>query len=385
MKTQTAFERAQAIAAGLELEQDDAVPSPGPPTPVIEQMLTAPAPRRVKGRSKPLAPPPPLPDVTVPPPVEGSVPLPPTGEINLFEKAICLSVALNRWGTTRKVRSSAVVSATVANPDFIYTTKKILRCPEHKAITSLDGEIRAFLRSRTLPSRLYRSGVYLVPVELTGEVDDRLQEYMVKRQGLVDALMGVLKERIAEAAVALKLLFEEGDYPAAEMIKSEFSMTMEYLTYGVPRALERVRADIMKRETEKATKKIQDDISLITNAMREGFKGMINHAVDRLTPDDDGKAKKFHYTMVEKLDDFLRTFRARNIVQDGALNALVDQARGLLKGVDPESIRKNADVRDMLKTGFTAINEKLDGMVVKTGRQFTNDDDDVDADDAEAA
>jgi len=162
-------------------------------------------------------------------------------------------------------------------------------------------------------------------------------------------------------------------------------MTMEYLTYGVPRALERVRADIMKRETEKATKKIQDDISLITNAMREGFKGMINHAVDRLTPDDDGKAKKFHYTMVEKLDDFLRTFRARNIVQDGALNALVDQARGLLKGVDPESIRKNADVRDMLKTGFTAINEKLDGMVVKTGRQFTNDDDDVDADDAEAA
>ncbi len=350
------LERAQAVAAGLideETETKDAV------LPVIEEILNRP-------------------EVATTEPND-----------NIFERAICLSVALSKWGTSRKIAQSKVTLASggALDPKFTSTTKKLLRCQEYKAIVGLDGTIGTFLKSRTLPSRLFRSGVYLLPVELAGEVDDRLVEFATKRQQLVEALGAVLTERINEARVALgEELWDRNDYPANEVILGEFAMAFEYLTYGVPKALERVRSDIMKRETAKAARKIQDDVALITEAMRVSLKTMLTHAVDRLTSDADGKPKRFHYTMIEKLDDFLTTFRSRNIVQDASLEALVDQARELLTGVDPESIRKNGDVRDMLKEGFDRINATLDTMVVVTpGRQYVNDDDDADDDVVEAA
>jgi hypothetical protein len=72
---------------------------------------------------------------------------------------------------------------------------------------------------------------------------------------------------------------------------------------------------------------------------------LVEHMIDRLSKDDDGKAKTFKTSTVENFKEFADLFAARNLTGDSELAALVEKAQKVMSGVDAKSLRTDAGAR----------------------------------------
>ena len=285
---------------------------------------------------------------------------PPPGG-NILDRAVCLSVELHRLGTKRKVSSQQI--DTDADRDMIHVSKDILESEALKAIQKLDGEIRKYIAVRCLPS-LFRSGVYLLPIDLIQEVDMRLQTFTMERQMRVDAFMGEYRETANAAEFRLGSLYNAQDYPSESKVRAQFYMVTRYLTFSTPGQLRAVNPALFERETQKMQQQIASATEEITGMLRSAMAELVDHLIDRLSPEPGGKRKVFRDSLVGNVKDFLEVFQARNIADDRALADLVTQAERLLDGVDAGDLRDSAKLRERVTVGFQSIKATLDGMLV---------------------
>ena len=90
---------------------------------------------------------------------------------------------------------------------------------------------------------------------------------------------------------------------------------------------------------------------------------MVDHLMDRLSSDGEGKKKVFRDTLMEPITEFLRTLPSRNITDSAELKALGEKAEMLIQGINPKLLRTNEELRETVLTGFTDIKSKLDTMI----------------------
>ena len=295
---------------------------------------------------------------------------------NIFESAVCLSVSLSRLGTRRKVSSSKV--EVEADKDMIHVTKDIIQSKELKDIVRVDGEIKAFLRNVALPS-VFRGGVYLLPIALVEMTDAKLEEFRASRIEKVEVFLTSYPTLVEQAQQKLRDLSSPTDYPPVEVVRTTFGMDTQYLTFGVPGQLEAISKAIFKREQEKSAAKVQEQADQIVQVLTLSMKDLVDHMVDRLTPDADGKKKIFRDSLVKNMGEFLTTLKARNLTNDVKLDTLADQAKSLLDGVDPATLREADNIREYVRSGMEKIKEELDVMVtLRPSRKIVFEEDEED-------
>jgi hypothetical protein len=282
-------------------------------------------------------------------------------KFNVTDKALLCIVDFKKAGNRARVPNKHV--KTAADKDWTRTSKALLDCPELLAINAFDGQVQNFLRDRALPSP-FKGGIWLVPMDLIDPVDEKLTEFDSQRRALVEAFLEVYPAAREVAHEKLGPLFNEDDYPEGWKMRAQFAMRWRYVAFGVPNSLKSVKEAIFKREQDKAAAMWQEATADIQNLMRAKLAELVSHIVDRLTPSKDGKAKKFHNTLTDNLNDFLGTFDARNICDDASLKALVDQAKGLVNGVQAGQLRDDKELREKINAGFGAIKTELDKIVV---------------------
>jgi hypothetical protein len=177
--------------------------------------------------------------------------------------------------------------------------------------------------------------------------------------------------RVFEASERLRDLFNQDDYLNADEAASRFGLTWKYITLATPDSLKNLRAGLFEREKEKIAKMVEEANEEIRNVLRVQMAALVDRMVTQLTPTADGKRRKIYDSLTGNIDDFLATFNARNLADDGDLQALVTRAGEVLKGVDPELLRNDIDARMHVRTGFEAINKQLDTMIIdKPARRF---------------
>lgn len=318
----------------------------------------------------------------------------------IMDKAVCVKVELRRPGTVRKVGMQVNVSdeqqtliegtdeKTTSVPlinkqvktdaTMLRVSKYIMNAPEMEAIQRHDAQIRRFMMTKALPS-IFQSGVYLVPNDSVGEVDLVLKNFAESRQTLVNDFMTALPRIKAESKERLNDLSGERDFLSDEKMSSAFSMKFDYISYGVNEKLKQISADLFDREVEKSRARFAEAEEQIKIGLRVAMSELVNHAVERLTGNnEDGKRKTFKKSMLTTMTEFLDNFGTRNIVNDDDLKLLVDQAKQLLDGVDPESLRKNEAVRDNIANGFNQVKAVLDTMMENQSvRMIRMDDEEV--------
>jgi len=290
--------------------------------------------------------------------------------VPIFKKAVGFVVESKRLGTRRKVDSSAV--GTDADKSLIHVSKSIIDSPELKAVEKIDSAIRKYLSDLCLPSN-FKTGVYLLPVNLVEQVDAAFIEFQSQRDKLVDEFVASYGTRRDEAAARLGSLFNAKDYPPVDMIKSAFMLEGQYVTFDTPSSLKNIKAEIFKREREKADAKWTDALEQCRVLLRATMGELVGHIGERLTPKEDGKPKSFHGSMLSKLDTFMTSFADRNIADDQELAALVKEAKLVMTGVDVNSLRKEEGLRDALRGQMDELKGKLDSMVIdKPARAFSS-------------
>lgn len=291
----------------------------------------------------------------------------------LFDRAVYLLVEFRKLGTTRKVATSAI-DTRGADEDYVHVSKSILESDKLDAIGSYFSDIKALLKKRTTPSKIVRGGIYLLPNSYITEVDHVLSQAGPGLDALVDAFMAEYDEKRREAQVKLGPLFDPMDYPDAATVRRTFGIRHQILTVDAPGTLAEISADIYEREARKAAAQWEDAIDTCTTTLYTMFSEMLDHMVECLTPQEDGKPRRFHRSSVENFAEFCTSFPARNLGGNMDLESLVTRAGQILGGQPVGELKTRESVRTLARERLTAIKASLGAMTIeRPARRFTED------------
>jgi hypothetical protein len=134
-----------------------------------------------------------------------------------------------------------------------------------------------------------------------------------------------------------------------------------YFSVSTPQVLQTISARLFTREQAKATVQWKEMLDEIRVGLRLTFKELVDALVDRLSPRPDGTRKKL--VGIDRLLEFVDSFSKQNVANDAELQALVVQVRGILKGQDVASLRKDQDLRELVKERMESAKVILDTLV----------------------
>jgi hypothetical protein len=287
-----------------------------------------------------------------------------TPDRNLGDSTVCLKVQFGALGDTRKI-SSAQVDVD-ADKRLIRVSKKLLDAGELREIRRFDGQLRHYLDLMCLP---YDIGIRLVPHEAVESVEEKLLEAQDERPALVESFLSVYPSLCRQISNRLRTLYNPADYPPVDFVRSKFTFSWEYLSFGTPGELREISPKIFANQREKAAQKMAEATIEIQQVLRTTLAEMVEHLRERLSDDGTGKPKVLRESAIQKLKEFFATFDFRNVTDDRDLSEQVNKARELLDGVDAEVIRNTDTLRDRIRTGMGEIGAQLDTMIVERPRR----------------
>lgn len=300
-----------------------------------------------------------------------------TATPDLSNDTVVLQLTIRGVTFRRKLRSEDVVTDGT-DTNYIHVSKDIIERREIRELNRLTNRLRQWLEWRAVPCSMLREGMYLLPLGLVEDVDKELQAFQTNRMTVLDKFLERYDDLKTTAASRLGTHYSAEDYPDPETIRRAFTVQARYLSFNVPAALESLNKELYEREKARVAMEWQEASVEVQQALREALSGLIDHFVNRLGTDSDGKPKIFKASTVKQLSDFLESFGARNLTNDVELQQLVEQAKQLMSGLDPEALRKSKMIRSTTREGFERIQAKLDTLVVNKTRQFVlNDSEEV--------
>lgn len=291
-----------------------------------------------------------------------------------LKNAVALVFSIHRWGNRKAADKEKV--ETQADKDMLNLTKRLIEhSGEIKEVEMyMKYEVKQWVMKNSVPA-FFQDGVYLVNVNQVAEMEAGLREASKELSKRLNKFLAVYPKRIDEAEKKLKpgQQFNRSDYPSVEELRSRYRFSWRWVEFGIPKEL--------PEDVAKAEKKRVEDMwavagEQITQALRQGFKKLVDHAVNMLKVGPDGKTKAFKDATFENITEFIDSFKNRNLTDDAELAALVAKARKLLVGIDdPQELKKDADARKAIEKSFTAINKQLDKLIeIKPRRKFSFDD-----------
>ena len=296
---------------------------------------------------------------------------------SIVDKTVLLRVNFRTMGNSRKVSSKVLTTAAVSK--LLKIQKTLLDSPELTAITKADNQMRQTLYALCVP---YDMGLALLPRVLVNQARDLMVEYRdYTRVELVNAFViaypvlcenakAKLQELATELEVPFEYLYNPNDYPHIDAVKMKFGFDWEFLALSIPDELK------LAGKYEEESAKIQNKIAIVTDEitviMRQTLLDLVAHLKDALEPNSDGKPKRLFATAVTNIQDFLDTFKARNITNDTDLDTIAGELGKLIHpNVNTDMLKKDDQFKGSVHDGLANIADKLTGLVeVIPGRKF---------------
>ena len=291
--------------------------------------------------------------------------------VNMIEKTVAISVFFGAVGNTRKVKNAEVDIQSQA----LHVSKTLLESPEYEAVKSHDRQTMKWLNNICVPS-FFRSGIYCVPIPSVQKVEEYLKVRLEEREALIEKFLLVYDQQKTEAQTRLGAIqvgqvtadcYNSQDYPPQSSVRQAFKLEWAWVNLGTPGKLKQISAGFFEQEQKKAESKWAEATDQVKTLMRSQFKDLVDHLVERLTPGEDGKSKKWHGTTLTKVSEFLEAFSVKNVTDDAELEQLVGATKKLLDGVNVETIKDSDHLRSNIQKGFGIVKDCLDQLVVEGG------------------
>lgn len=260
--------------------------------------------------------------------------------------------------------------------------KTLIESTEYDALCSYVATAKASLMSRYVVPSFLDDGLYLVRLESLPELEKEIEK--AKKQ-IADVLLPDLKrvypEKIQEAKKLWNGLFRASEYPGVEenaglllnvspdALDKKFSIKFAYWQFTIPEGLP---PELREREEQKLRESYAQAEAKITEMLYTGFQALVDHLVDKLTPNEDGTKKTFQYTTFENLTEFIATFKNKNVFNDGRLAEAVKKAEdiiatlatpGMTSGEMAKRMRDYDSVRRQTAEQFKELKASVDKMV----------------------
>ncbi len=198
-------------------------------------------------------------------------------------------------------------------------------------------------------------------------MESTLRQHKEELAQSVEQLDSVYGELVMQARSSLGDLFDAGDY--AVTLRDMFELRWDFPAVTPPDYLRSVSPEVYAAECSRVSGAIQRSGTARRSDICRGTEWAGEPFAERLSGEADGKPKIFRDTAVTNLTEFFDRFSRLNITSDEALQNIVDQARGLLGGVQPTELREQNALRQRVANGLVRIEASLDGLLADRPRR----------------
>lgn len=261
----------------------------------------------------------------------------------LTERAVLVRLHMGTWSGSLVDReaTSELLRKKSAITGAAHVRKNIINKEELRGISSLTVEARNYHYHATLP---WEESYRLLPIKHYEAYQKKMESIFREREGKVEKFLRRYHAAIEKARVELGSLFRESDYPTKAAIRYDFKA--DYRFTPVPNA-DHFVADLAKEEAEKIRQQIEENVQAkMTAASMDVYKRLgtlIDSILDKIDPQEDGKIKRLHHTVIANLKALCDMIPTLNVADDPALNALADEIRNqVMVGVTADDIRPSS-------------------------------------------
>tara|TARA_R110002049_G_scaffold4601_5_gene32454 strand:+ start:640365 stop:641231 length:867 start_codon:yes stop_codon:yes gene_type:complete len=275
------------------------------------------------------------------------------------------------WLGTRKSLNAEQMSRAAdtfdAERKFLSAGKKLFDTgdPDFRRVTAVKSQATTFYKSVSLP--FPEPGFRLIRQDQVDTIHERMQSYREELAVAVSQLETRFSELTHEASDRLGDLFDPSDYPSS--LSGSFEIEWSFPTVEAPEYLRRLNPELYQQECGRVRAQFEEAVRLAETTFVEELSKLIDHLAERLSGSTDGKVKVFRDTAVTNFTEFFDRFASLNIGSSSELENLVDRARSVVSGVDPQALRSRADLRDRISGQLSSVQASLDGLMVDRPRR----------------
>ncbi|NNJ27733.1 hypothetical protein [Alienimonas chondri] len=213
-------------------------------------------------------------------------------------------------------------------------------------------------------------GVRLLPRTDLPAFERRMGELQAE---LADAAAEVDRcrdELVSRARRRLGDLFDPADYPPS--LAPLFGLSWDLPAVEPPDYLRRLSPRLYRQECDRVRQRFEQAVELAESAFAQELAQLVEHLRERLTGGENGGPRVFRDSAVENLTEFFTRFRRLSVGGNEELNAVVAEAEGLMRGVDPADLRASTGVgwlQERVREGLAGVAAALDPLVADAPRR----------------
>jgi hypothetical protein len=287
-------------------------------------------------------------------------------------RAMSAAVRLSfTWFGTRKTltpeQKAQAADTFGAEGEFLSAGKKLIdtRHPDFKSVTSARGRIVAYWRGISLPYP--EPGIRLIRQDDVGPVNLQLTTLKADIEEAVKNLDRHFASLKSAARKRLGRLYNPADYP--ESLRGMFDVTWDFPSVEPPAYLQRLSSELYEQECRRVSAQFDEAVRLAEQAFLQELSQLVAHLSERLSGTDDGKPKIFRDSVIENLSEFFERFRRLNIHSNDQLDEIVAQAQRAVRGLQPQQLRDQEQLRNRVVSQLTGVQSVLDGLLVDRPRR----------------
>ena len=275
------------------------------------------------------------------------------------------------WFGTRKSLSpqqkEEAADSFGAEGTFLSAAKKLFdtRHPAFKAVTAVRGRAVSLWKGLSLP--FPEPGIRLIRQDDVPVFDVQLTSLRAELEEAVAALDEHYGELRAAARERLGRLYNPADYP--DSLVGLFKVEHDFPSVEAPAYLRELSPELFRQEQARVTARFEEAVRLAEEAFLAEFAKLVGHLTDRLSGGEDGRPKVFRDSAVENMSEFFARFRSLNVRSNAELDALVEQAQRVVRGVEPQQLRDNVTLRQQVAAQLSGVQATLDGLLVDRPRR----------------
>lgn len=237
--------------------------------------------------------------------------------------------------------------------------------PSFRAVSAIKAKAGALWKGMTLP--YIEPGVRLLRRGDVSDFDGRMTKIQDELAEAVEELDRCFTELVDQARGQLGHLFDPADYPVS--MSGLFSLAWDFPSVTPPAYLRTVSPIVYEQECQRVQEKFAEAVELAEQTFAEELSQLVSHLAERLTGSIDGKPKVFRDTAVTNLTEFFDRFQHLNIGSNEDLDQLVENARQVVSGVNPQDLRDRTSLRDRVARSLTQVESSLDELMTDRPRR----------------
>jgi hypothetical protein len=226
--------------------------------------------------------------------------------------------------------------------------KPLFECEEYDDLISFVSKRRGEFANFGIPHLTFEAA-HVTDINYIPEIEEAAERTEYELPAMVEKFLDAWPSAIDRAKERLGPLFNESDYLPASTLRGMFKFNYNWLAFGVPEELKQFDIAIYEKAQAKAKMAWAEIEANGVALLRQTIADLVGGLAESLTPKDGGDKRKFYPSSVEKIVEFIDSFKKRNICKDDELEEQVEKLRDMVKWIDVEKLSAGAKGDDALR------------------------------------